>query len=60
MRYPQIVLEIASKIYSHRENKYRSQDETVQRLKQLVAQFMKDGMDTESIVNHSILIFQNL
>ena len=60
MRYPQIVLEIASKICSHRENKYRSQDETVQRLKQLVAQFMKDGMGTESIRNHGILIFQDL
>ena len=29
-------------------------------LKQLAAQFMKDGMDTKSIGNHGILIFQNL
>ena len=29
-------------------------------LKQLVAQFMKDGMDTESIGNHCMSILQNL
>ena len=29
-------------------------------LKQLVAQFMKDGMDTESIGNHGMSILQNL
>ena len=29
-------------------------------LQQLVAQFMKDRMDTKSIGNHGILIFQNL
>ena len=46
MRYQQIVLEVDSKICSYRENKYCSQDETVQRLKQLVAQFMQDGTDT--------------
>ena len=29
-------------------------------LQQLVAQFMKDGIYTESIENHGILIFQNV